>query len=57
MARFRVRISESFRIGPFRLRLSEGRGGVWGSAGVKIGRRGYVGASERLGGKRGRRRA
>lgn len=56
MARSRLRLSESFRIGPFRLRLSEGRGGVWGSAGVKVGRRGYVGASERLTGGRRRRR-
>jgi len=34
MLRFRARVSESIRIGPFRFRVSEplGRGRVWGSA-------------------------
>jgi hypothetical protein len=53
-----LRISESVKVGPFRFRLSaplNGNGRVWGSAGVRTGRRGWLGVSAPLGGK-GRRR-
>jgi hypothetical protein len=63
MVRFRnrVRISDSFRVGPFRFRLSEPlgrRGRAWGSVGVRAGRRGWLSFAAPLGGKRrgGRRR-
>ena len=56
--RSRTRISESFRVGPFRVRLSEplGRGRVWGSVGVRAGRRGWLSFGTPLGGGRKRRR-
>ena len=52
-----LRVSESVKIGPFRIRLSApvGKGRVRASAGVRVGRRGWVGVSESLGGKRRRR--
>jgi hypothetical protein len=60
MVRFRTRarVSESVRVGPFRFRLSEplGRGRVWGSVGVRTGRRGWLSFSSPLGGGRKRRR-
>jgi hypothetical protein len=57
--RSRARVSETISFGPFRFRISaplNGRGRVWGSAGVRTGRRGWLGVSEPLSGKRGRRR-
>lgn len=33
----RTRVSQTLRIGPFRFRLSFGRGGAWGSASVPDG--------------------
>lgn len=54
-----LRISESVKIGPFRVRVSaplNGRGRVWGSAGVRTGRRGWLGVGAPLGGRKGRRR-
>jgi len=50
----RVRVSESFRLGPFRIRLSApvGKGRVRASAGVRVGRGGWLGVSQPLGGKR-----
>ena len=60
MVRFRsrARISESVRIGPFRFRVSEplGRGRVWGSVGVRAGRRGWLSLGTPLGRARGRGR-
>ena len=59
MVRFRgrARISESVRIGPFRFRVSEplGRGRVWGSVGVRAGRRGWLSLGTPLGRARRRR--
>jgi hypothetical protein len=53
MVRFRIRprVSESARIGPFRFRVSEplGRGRVWGSVGLRAGRRGWLSLSTPLG--------
>lgn len=60
MARFRTRarVSESFRVGPFRFRLSEplGRGRLWGSVGVRTGRRGWLSIGTPLGGGSARKR-
>jgi hypothetical protein len=55
--RSRARLSESITVGPFRFRLSAplGKGRVWGSASVRTGRRGRLGVSVPLGGKRGKR--
>jgi predicted kinase len=58
-ARSSLRVSETIRIGPFRIRLSaplDGKGRAWGSAGVRAGRRGWLGVSAPLGGGKGRRR-
>ena len=60
MVRFRnrARISDSVRIGPFRLRLSEPlgrRGRGWGSIRMRAGRRGWLSFSRPLGGARKRR--
>jgi len=56
MTRSRLRISESVRIGPFRFRVSAplGKGRAWGSAGVRTGRRGWLGVSAPLGGRKRR---
>jgi hypothetical protein len=56
--RFRTRVSESFRVGPFRVRLSEplGRGRPWGSVGVRAGRGGWLSFGTPLGGRRQRAR-
>jgi hypothetical protein len=56
--RRRTRISTTEYFGPFRFRLSVplGRGRVWGSAGVRTGRRGWASVSAPLGGKRRRSR-
>jgi len=54
-----TRISESVYFGPFRIRLSaplSGRGRVWGSAGMRTGRRTYTSVSTPLGGRRRRSR-
>lgn len=53
----RFRISGSERIGPFRVRVSAplGEGRVRVSAGTRVGRRGWLGVSAPLGGKRRRR--
>lgn len=58
MVRFRTRVSQSVRVGPFRFRLSEplGRGRMWGSVGMRAGRRGWLSFSTPLGGGRRRRR-
>jgi hypothetical protein len=58
MARFRTRVSQSVRVGPFRFRLSEplGRGRMWGSVGMRAGRRGWLSFGTPLGGGRRRRR-
>lgn len=58
MVRFRTRVGESVRLGPFRFRLSEplGRGRAWGSVGVRAGRRGWLSFGTPLGGGRRRRR-
>ena len=53
-----LRISESFKIGGVRLRVSAplaGRGRVRVSAGTRVGRRGWLGISTPLGGRRRRR--
>ena len=50
-----TRISQSIKVGPFRVRLSaplSGRGRVWGSVGTRTGRRGWTSVSRPLGGKR-----
>lgn len=50
-----LRISESVKVGPFRLRLSapvNGKGRVRGSAGVRTGRRTWTSVSAPLGGKK-----
>lgn len=55
----RLRISESVRLGPFRVRLSAplgGRGRTWVSAGTRTGRRGWASVSAPLGGRRRRSR-
>lgn len=52
-----MRISQSVRVGPFRFRLSApvtGRGRVWGSAGIRTGRRTWTSVSTPLGGRRRR---
>lgn len=52
----RLRISESFKVGPFRIRLSKaltGGGRTWVGVGTRVGR-GWAGVSEPVG--RGRRR-
>lgn len=51
----RARVSQTLRIGPFRFRLSFGKGGTYGSASVPDGI-GRLGVSGRLGGKRRRSR-
>lgn len=54
-----TRISESVRIGPFRIRLSvplTGRGRTYVSAGTRTGRRGWTGVSAPVGGRRRRSR-
>jgi len=55
--RSRARLSESVAIGPFRFKISAplGKGRAWGSVSVKTGRRGRLGVSVPLGGKRGKR--
>lgn len=57
MVRIRTRVSQSVRLGPFRFRISEplGRGRLWGSVGVRAGRRGWLSFGTPLGGRRGRR--
>jgi hypothetical protein len=51
-----TRISQSAYLGPFRVRLSAGRSGFWGSLGVKTGRRSWTSVSSPLGrSQRGRR--
>lgn len=47
-----LRISESVKIGPFRIRLSApvtGKGRARVSAGTRIGKRGWIGVSEPVG--------
>jgi hypothetical protein len=59
MVRFRTRVSESVKVGPFRFRLSEpvGRGRPRGSVGVRVGRRGWLSFGTAIGGGgRSRRR-
>lgn len=51
----RTRVSQTLRIGPFRFRLSFGRGGAWGSASVPDGI-GRLGVSGPLGRRRRRSR-
>jgi hypothetical protein len=53
-----LRISDSIRIGPFRVRVSAplGKGRVRVSAGTRVGRRGWLGMSETLGGGKRRKR-
>jgi hypothetical protein len=53
----RIRVSESLGIGPFRFRVSAplGKGRVRASAGTRIGRRGWLGVSGPVGGKRRKR--
>jgi hypothetical protein len=54
-----LRISESVRIGGFRLRVSKplsGRGRTWVSAGTRTGRRGWASVSAPLGGRKRRGR-
>ena len=53
-SRSRARISEAIWIGPFRFRLSAGRGGLWGSAGARTGRRGWTSVSAPVGQRRRR---
>jgi hypothetical protein len=55
--RSRVRISESISFGPFRFRLSAplGRGRLWGSVGMRTGRRGWTSVSFPVGSRRKRR--
>jgi hypothetical protein len=60
MARRRnsLRVSDSIYLGPFRFRVSvplTGRGRVWGSAGVRTGRRQWTSISSAFGGSRQRR--
>jgi hypothetical protein len=47
-----LKISETFRIGPFRVRLSESKRGARLSVGSRVGRRGWISVSEPIGGKR-----
>jgi len=57
MVRFRTRVSESVKVGPFRFRLSEPlgrRGRGWGSVGMRTGRRGWLSFGTPLGGTRRR---
>lgn len=52
-----LRISESVKIGPFRIRVSKpltGKGRTWVSAGTRVGR-GWAGVSEPVGRRRRRR--
>jgi hypothetical protein len=55
MVRFRTRprtrVSQTVKVGPFRLRLSKplGRGRMWGSVGTRAGRRGRLTFSSQLG--------
>ena len=58
MVRFRTRMSETVKVGPFRFRLSEplGRGRTWGSVRVRAGRRGWFSFSTPFGGGGRRRR-
>lgn len=54
-----LRISESVKVGRFRLRVSaplNGRGRTWVSAGTRTGRRGWASVSAPLGGRRRRSR-
>lgn len=51
-----LRISGSERLGPFRLKLSAGKSGLWVSAGTRTGRRGWASVSAPVGkAQRGRR--
>jgi hypothetical protein len=53
-----TRISQSIKIGGIRFRISApltGRGRVWGSAGMRTGRRSWTSVSTPLGGRRRRR--
>ena len=56
MVRFRTRMSETVKVGPFRFRLSEplGRGRMWASLGTRVGRRGWLSFGTPLGGARRR---
>jgi len=57
--RSRARVSESIGFGPFRLRLSaplSRRGQLWGSVGMRTGRRGWTSVSFPVGGRRRRSR-
>lgn len=50
-----LRISESVKVGPFRVRLSapvSGKGRVWASAGARTGRRAWTSVSTPVGGKK-----
>ena len=52
-----LRISESVRIGPFRVRVStplSGKGRTWVSAGTRTGRRGWTTVSAPVGKRRKR---
>jgi hypothetical protein len=53
MVRFwtRSKVSETVKVGPFRLRISRplGRGRLWGSAGTRVGRRTRLSFSTPLG--------
>lgn len=57
--RSRTRVSESVGFGPFRIRLSaplSRRGQLWGSVGMRTGRRGWTSVSFPVGGRRKRSR-
>ena len=59
MVRFRTRVSETVKVGPFRFRLSEPLGGggrKWGSVSTRAGRRGRLTFSTPFGGSRRRGR-
>jgi hypothetical protein len=51
----RARISESVKVGPFRLRLSAGRSGLRAGIGTRAGKRGWLCFSEPVGRRRRRR--
>ena len=50
-----LRVSDSIRIGPIRIRLSASKNGLRLTEGTRIGRRGWASLSQPLGGKRRRR--
>jgi hypothetical protein len=54
-----LRLSGSIRTGPFRPRVSTpltGRGRTWVSGGTRVGRRGWLGVSAPVGGRKRRPR-